>query len=268
MSKIIQGGKMEGIKRFSKWTRQIFMHLPRLKKLLKSVYYFLRRETPIPSSGITKELIRDCVGKDNPTILEIGCNDGTNTLWFLEIFKNPKVYCFEPDPRASARFKRKVGQHASVNLFEIALSNRNGEIVFHQSGGSFGGMTEGWDQSGSIRKPKDHLTVHPTVTFDQTITVKTATLDAWCSENRIEHIDFIWMDVQGAEIDVFNGGINALAKTDFIYTEYNNRELYEGQFTLKQLLERLRDFKVLIRYSDDVLLVRKQFKFLPKKMTT
>jgi FkbM family methyltransferase len=242
--------------------------LPRLKKLLKSLYSALQGLPQVSHSEITKELIRECVAKLDPTILEIGCNDGSQTLWFLEIFENPKVYCFEPDPRAIARFKTKVGQRSNVNLFEIALSDHNGNITFYQSGGqrdeeSAKAMPEGWDLSGSIRQPRDHLKVHPWVTFDQSITVKTATLDGWCNEHGVEAIDFILMDVQGAEIDVSRGGMNTLTKTRFIYTEYSNTELYKGQYTLKQLLKHLKNFKVLIRYPKDVLLRNKQFVFAP-----
>jgi FkbM family methyltransferase len=255
---------------------------PRFKGALKSVYYFFQGQgfyyffqglPPISYSKITAEIINECVGKSNPTILEIGCNDGTHTLWFNEMFEYPTIYCFEPDPRAIGRFKSKVGQRSNINLFEIALSDLNGTTTFYQS--SFGNyeklaeryssgllekMPEGWDLSGSIRKPKEHLEVHPGVSFEQAISVKTKTLDTWYEEHGIDIIDFIWMDVQGAELDVFRGGKNALSKTRFIYTEYNNQELYEGQANLKQLLRHLETFEVIILYKGDVLLRNKQFK--------
>nr|VFK11672.1 MAG: methyltransferase, FkbM family [Candidatus Kentron sp. LPFa] len=107
-------------------------------------------------STITRERLRECVGKSDPTILEIGANDGMHTLWFLELFDNPRIYCFEPDPRAIERFRKKVGRHPNVTLFEMALSDYNGEAIFYQSNSQYG-----WDQSGSIRKPKEHLTVFP-----------------------------------------------------------------------------------------------------------
>ena len=120
-------------------------------------------------------------------------------------------------------------------------------------------MPEGWDLSGSIKKPKLHLITHPSITFDQSITVKTSTLDDWCNDHSIEVIDFIWMDVQGAELDIFRGGKNALSKTRFIYTEYSNIEIYEGQANLPELLKHLKNFKIIIRYQNDVLLKNTQF---------
>ncbi len=243
---------------------------PRLKKYIKAPFYFIQGVPPVYHTEISPEFIRECVDKPDPVILEIGCNSGSHTLWFLQAFSRPRIHCFEPDPRAIARFKKKVGERENVALHEIALSDRDGEITFHQSDGQRDEsqvqlLPEGWDFSGSIRKPKDHLKEYPWVTFEHSITVPTMTLDHWCRDRQIEHIDFIWMDVQGAEMDVINGGRATLQKTRYLYTEYSTKELYEGQATLKSLLKNLPEFKALIRYPNDILLQNARFPF--KRMT-
>jgi len=231
----------------------------KIKYGIRSLGCLVRGEAPISSGEITKDLVRGCVGKDDPVILEIGCNDGTHSLWLSEIFRKPKVFCFEPDPRAIARFKSNVKNHPDIKLFEIALCDYDGKVDFFQSDGHKRDehrtrMPDGWDLSGSIRQPKEHLITHPWIKFENKIEVPAMTLDTWCNEQNIETIDFIWMDVQGAEIDVFRGGGNSLKKTRFIYTEYSNRELYEGQMNLQQLTEYLKDFTVIKRYPRDVLM--------------
>lgn len=110
------------------------------------------------------------------------------------------------------------------------------------------------------------IKVYPSITFERTITIKTANLDTFCNEQGIETIDFIWMDVQGAEIDIIQGGQNTLTKTRFIYTEYSRMELYEGQATLRQLLKQLKTFKILVKYPKDVLLQNKKFELPPNKV--
>jgi hypothetical protein len=71
-------------------------------------------------------------------------------------------------------------------------------------------------------------------------------------------IDFIWMDVQGAEIDVFRGAQEVLANARYLYTEYSNRELYAGQYNLRRLLWYLKGYRVVVRYRGDVLLENMQ----------
>ena len=73
-------------------------------------------------------------------------------------------------------------------------------------------------------------------------------------EHGIEHVDFIWADVQGAEVDLVEGGQRTLANTRLLYTEINDIEMYEGQITLEGLLARLPGWSVVKRYPNDVLL--------------
>ena len=193
---------------------------------------------------------------------------GAIRFGFLKYLKILQFIALSPTPRAIARFKTKVGRRPNINLFDIALSDYNGEVEFYQSSGHRNGeqikwMPNGWDFSGSIRQPTNHLVVHPWVKFDQKINVTSSTLDAWCHKHGLGDIDFIWMDVQGAEIDVFRGGINTLNKTRFIYTEYSNQELYKGQLNLRQLMKHLKQFSVVIRYPGDVLLRNKQMVAAP-----
>jgi len=235
-----------------------------MTRLFQSLCATLRGLPPVSREVLTHERVYGWVGKPDPVILEIGSSDGGHTLWLLETFENPRIYCFEPDPRAIARFKATVGERPNIQLYEMALSDRNGEITFHQSGGhrdaaSAVAMPEGWHASGSIRKPKRHLEVYPSVIFEKRITVETTTLDSWCEQEGVENIDFIWMDVQGAEIDVFRGGANALARTRLLYTEYSNTEMYEGQYPLHRLLKHLETFRVVARYPTDVLLENTRF---------
>ena len=200
------------------------------------------------------------LGKPNPVILDIGCNDGGDSLWLLELFKDARVFSFEPDPRARKRYVDKIND-PRAKLFAVAISSENGEAQFNVSDGRHPDedeigihCQEGWDLSGSLRKPKAHVEAHPWVTFDRTITVETMKLDTWRKENRVGDIDLIWADVQGAEADLIAGGTEALKKTRFIYTEYNDQELYEGQMNLASLLRILPDFKLLHDYGNDVLL--------------
>ena len=115
-----------------------------------------------------------------------------------------------------------------------------------------------WDQSGSLRRPRKHLDVYPGVKFDQTMRVRTMRLDTFAAQQKLDRIDLVWADVQGAEADLIAGGPQALAMTRLLYTEYNEVEMYEGQLDLRRLLALLPGFEVIARYPEDVLLANRR----------
>jgi len=239
--------------------------MPRVRKLVSDVRQIMRGQPPLTLGSIYDDgFLEKLIGKKDAVFLDIGCNDGSDTLWLLKAFPEARVYSFEPDARARKRYVSKVTDPRAM-LFDVAVSNSDGTAEFHASSGT-NPVTdgreqceEGWDLSGSLRKPKLHIDAHPWCTFDQTITVKTMKLDTWVKETGVSVIDLIWADVQGAEADLIAGGKEALKNTRYFYTEYNNEELYEGQMNLKRLLNLLPDFKLLHNYGNDVLLKNKRF---------
>jgi FkbM family methyltransferase len=232
-------------------------------KGISDLFGAIRREPKITRGEFDVDSLPELLGKVDPVILDIGCNDGSHTQKFLSLFDKATVYSFEPDPRAQERFKQKVTDERA-RLFEVALAAVDGSADFYVSGGYPSKdweevMPKGWDMSGSIRKPVEHRQAFPWCTFDQKIEVRTQRLDTWCQAENVNFIDFIWADVQGAEVDLIDGGQTALRQTRYLYTEYSNRELYEGQPRLKTILERLPDFEIARRYEGDILLRNKRY---------
>ena len=78
------------------------------------------------------DVFKVILDKPNPIIVEIGAHYGEDSVRFVETFKDAKVYCFEPDPRNIAIFKKHVNDER-IKLFEYALSNEEGEAQFYQS---------------------------------------------------------------------------------------------------------------------------------------
>jgi 2-O-methyltransferase len=209
---------------------------------------------PITPGALTAAEIRHLVGKDDPRIVEVGANCGQTTVELLRAMPGATIYAFEPDPRAIAKFRAAI-PNGNVHLYECAIGAVSGTINFHQSSGAehLADYREGWDQSGSIRRPNTHLQVWPWVKFEKTITVPITTLDAWSQQHDVGTTDFIWADVQGAESDLVEGATQLLKSSRYLYTEYSNDEWYDGQITLGALQKKLPDFDLVRRYSMDAL---------------
>jgi FkbM family methyltransferase len=216
---------------------------------------------PVTNIDITGAILQKLIGVDATTILEIGAHHGDHTVALMQTFPRATVHSFEPDPRAFAVHRKMVNSPRS-KLYQMAIGGINGRADFHMSNGLPPGQTEllkknypeGWDQSGSLRTPKGHLEKYPWCKFTRKISVEVRTLDTWASKHVPGPIDFIWADMQGAEGDLATAGPNAIARTRFLYCEYSNEELYEGEPSLAKLLELMPTFEVVYRLPGDVLL--------------
>jgi FkbM family methyltransferase len=133
-------------------------------------------------------------------------------------------------------------------LIEAAVGNQDGDTDFHMSERP----GKEWSYSSSIRLPKWHLIEYPDITFDKTIKVKILKLDTWHTPGC--KIDYIWADVQGAEEDLILGGLRTLSETHYFYTEFSDKEMYEGQITLAGIKKLLPNFTVEKIIKDNVLL--------------
>ena len=185
--------------------------------------------------------------------MEIGANDGTDTLEFCNAFPNGSIYCFEPAPRAANDWRGNVLK-SNARLFEMAICGGNGFLDFHQSDlRAGGGARRPWHLSGSIRRPKRHLKRHRDIVFENTIQVESAKLDDWCLAHGISKIDFLWADVQGAEGDLIEGARETLRKTKYFYTEYSSKELYDGQWSLRKIDKSLPNHELIRVWRHDAL---------------
>jgi FkbM family methyltransferase len=198
------------------------------------------------------------------TFVEIGMHFGIDTQDFRKMHPNARIVSFEPDPRNIEMIK-KLENDKICELYELALSNTNDTMDFYLSSGDSKGLLNDrlltdndWSCSSSLKKPTGHLTKHKWITFPKSVKVQCSKLDDF-EPLKNKKIDFMWVDVQGAEDLVFSCAQGTLKNTHYVYTEYSNEELYQGQLNLKQILELFVGFKVLIDYGGDVLLQNMNF---------
>jgi len=84
-------------------------------------------------------------------------------------------------------------------------------------------------QSSSILELKEHLREHPQVYEIKREKRLTKTIDTFISENQIEStLNFVNMDIQGAELLALKGMKNYLPYVNYLYLEVNVKELYAG----------------------------------------
>lgn len=213
---------------------------------------------------LSKEEIKRLIETDRPpfafqrpVILDIGCYDGSDSLELAQLFKGEcEIHCFEADRRSRELFvavNETEPFNRSLHLWPVAIGAEDWKkIVLHKSDSATRRHYDdqkSWSASSSIRKPKTHLEIFPDVSFNESEEVDVCTLDMWAWFHDFNIIDFIWCDVNGAEGDVVKGAKDVLKMTRYLYIEFSDKELYEGQISKKELLSLLPDFEEIAVFN-------------------
>jgi len=194
----------------------------------------------------------------NPVIVEIGSYDCKDGLELLVKCNASKVYSIEADPRNYTRCLENIKGHKNIECFNYAIGDKDGFADFYLSSG----RTESNDKnyihsaSSSLKPPTDLMKLkHPWLKFEEKAKVKIITLDSFCALNNIDHIDLLWMDVQGAEDLVLSGATNILAKTKYLFTEYSNTKIYKDALNADGVINKLGDsWHLQHKFAFDILL--------------
>lgn len=192
------------------------------------VYFMHDHLANLPSS-----VVRFLLRPGAKTVFEIGACQGEDTMLYARTFPCAKVYAFEPLPENYAVLLQLSAAGNNIETHKLALGDTRGEAVFHVSSGAPASKADGISsvsRSSSLLPPtQTRPDALKWLEFKQSIRVDTDTVDQFCGERGIEKIDFVHMDVQGAEMKVLAGARRTLPRIRAIWMEVAFEQTYEGQ---------------------------------------
>lgn len=164
----------------------------------------------------------DFVNPDNIKILiSGGIAEGTSTIYFLRAFTPEKIYAFEP---LYQQFKLEdrdkiISESGKVEIIEKALFDKSGKTNI------------------IVNAASSRLTNY--LASDNTSSVETISIDEFVKERNIPKIDFIKMDIEGAEFAALKGAKETIIShrpylAICIYHHYS--DLFDIPFYLSEIL--------------------------------
>jgi FkbM family methyltransferase len=134
----------------------------------------------------------------NPVIFDVGANQGDFARAVSSAIPNAHLHCFEPSKKTFELLAKNVsGDSATLNNF--GLGNQNASVALYSNG-------DGSGLASLSKRNLDDMGIH----MDQKEIVDIRTLDGYCRDHEITKIDLLKVDVEGHEMDVFNGAIDYL----------------------------------------------------------
>lgn len=195
---------------------------------------------------------------DFETILEAGGHNGKDSRRIHSLWPKAKLFVFEPEPKLFSQLVENTKDLPNTYTLQLALSEFAGTLSFYISSGKS-------DASSSLLRPKDHLTAHPDVVFEENTLVETVNMDEWAEKSGVNKIDFMWLDMQGNEYSALKRAPNIISKTKAIYSEVSLIETYEGVILYPEFKKFMQSngFEVFIEYltwkdMGNVLFIRRE----------
>lgn len=152
-------------------------------------------------------------------VIDAGANEGILTLIYSKkVQRAGNVYAFEPDSKNLNTFKRNIElnrETGNIYLQEKGLWSNNSFIEFYETGTV--GASVFYEGKNSVKKR-----------------IEVTSIDEFIRQNDIQKLDFIKMDIEGAEIEALKGAVETLKflKPNFAIASYH---LIDKEYTYLKL---------------------------------
>ena len=176
---------------------------------------------------------------DYRILLDAGANRGAFTDAFLRLHRPERAVLVEAIPELAFKLQEKYSSDPRISVVAAALSDRDGEAQFEINRSEASSSLLPIDPRNSKWFERDLGVAHSVV-------VPTLALATLMQREKMERIDLLKLDLQGAERLVLTGAAEVLERVAVIYTEVFFEELYVGAWRFWETNEFLssRGFKL------------------------
>jgi len=156
----------------------------------------------------------------SPRILDCGANIGLASIYWKQTFPNADITAFEPDPSTASLLRRNLAAAGAddVTVVEAAVWTENGTIHLTQPEGDPG------------RLGSRIVEASTNISADNEEPVRTVRL----RDCFTEPVDFLKLDIEGAETDVILDIADLLPTVGDLFVEYHG---FTGRSRLVELME-------------------------------
>jgi FkbM family methyltransferase len=152
---------------------------------------------------MVKQSLKIQLDASTPRVLDCGAHVGLVSLWARQQWAAARITAFEPDPVIAGMLRDNVRRNGmdGIEVVEAAVWKSSGTVTFRAPGSDAGAIDAvAADTVGASRE------------------VRSVRLRDWLTEP----IDFLKIDIEGAELDVLEDSADALAVVENIHLEVHD----------------------------------------------
>jgi len=198
-------------------------------------------------------------------ILDIGSCHCLESVEFSKTFKNSKIYAFEANLVSYQECLKNSSGIENIKVINTCVNDYDGFCKFFPINPDKTKTTwfDGNRGASSMFKSNgaaDHIEKY----VQDEVEMQCMRLDTFCNTEKIQKIDAIWMDLQGAELLALKGLGDYLDTVQVIQTELEVNPMYEKQCLFEETNKFLNDkgfFKISgdqnVRFGNDFVYTRR-----------
>jgi len=171
-------------------------------------YWFHKRSTLPVGVDLFHDIQYRFRYKNISVVFDVGANIGQTAHWVRHHISSSRIYCFEPIRSVYEQLVKNTVSIKKIKTESIAFGDKNEEIIVRLH-----------KEHTVLNSLKSELMSHDQDSVEEKVNV--LRMDDYCSEKKIQHIDFLKIDTEGFEINVLKGASEMLtqAKIAFILCE-------------------------------------------------
>lgn len=139
------------------------------------------------------------------TVIDVGANEGQTVGAVAKAFPTAMVHAFEPIETTFDLLHRAFGAEPRVRLNRLAVTSVAGTAHMRSLPYS----------------PASHIVSDPAAAGDRLVRVEAVTLDGYCEQHAISHVDILKTDTEGHDLEVLKGARRMFAegRIEWVLTE-------------------------------------------------
>jgi FkbM family methyltransferase len=160
---------------------------------------------------------------EEPTVLDVGANEGKYSSAVLHSNKRARIFAFEPHPQTYQRLVNRMSGSEKVVAINAACGSAPGRLTLYDREGS-AGTTHASLHEGVLKHAQDQKTA-------QSI-VDVLDLDTFVAEKNLATVHLLKIDTEGHELEVMKGASNLLLNNRIraIQFEFNEMNVVSRVF--------------------------------------
>ncbi|AMR31998.1 hypothetical protein A0256_11470 [Mucilaginibacter sp. PAMC 26640] len=185
---------------------------------------------PFNRAGVPVDITEWVPNRHPINFIDIGASKGNFSHALNTYYQVNKAVLIDPIPHNAAALQHRFTT-GNFTVINAAVSDKASEADFY--------ITEEFDVLSSLFPMKDEHLKPFNIPHPQKTTVKTDTLDKIFNGLKLDKIDLIKIDLQGAEHLVLSNAARTLKATRAVYTEFSYKPMYDGSSTFFDVFEML-----------------------------